>query len=63
MMEKVVRLREERSSLGIFTLVTWGVFPLKGRKRIGPAHFTRRDAAQWVTEQGWRYVGPQEAAR
>lgn len=56
---RVVRLREIRGAMGFFTLITWGVYELKGRKPLHTA-LTRKDAAAWVTAQGWRYLGRQE---
>lgn len=62
--QRIVRLREVRTSMPPFVMVTWGVFDLRAGSRAKPLHKTydRASAARWATEQGWRYVGPQEAA-
>lgn len=61
--QRIVRLREIRTSMPPFVMVTWGVFDLHAGSRAKPLFktFTRKDAAAIATREGWRYVGPQEA--
>ena len=61
-MSKIVRIRKIKSAMGFLTLITWGVYEGTSRKPLYKA-VTREDAARWVTEQGWRYLGPQERVR
>ena len=60
--QRIVRLRIHRDAMGILTMVTWDVVDLHATSRAKPLHhtLTRRDAAAWVTAQGWGYLGPQE---
>ena len=57
--KRVVRLREVRTQMPPFVMVTWGVFDLHGRTKLH-ASATRVGAAAWATEQGYVYVGRQE---
>ena len=60
--KRVVRLREIRTAMPPFVMVTWGVFDLHAGSRAKPLAktLTRKDAAAIATREGWRYIGPQE---
>jgi hypothetical protein len=61
--QRIVRLREYAAPIGLgLRLRLWGAFDLHGgRTRLSPPLTNRPAVARWVTDQGWRYVGPQEA--
>ena len=62
--KRIVRLREIHTSMPPFDMVTWGVFDLHAGSRAKPLFktFDRKHAAEIATREGWRYIGPQEAA-
>ena len=59
--QRIVRLREIRTPMPPFVMVTWGIFDLDGRKPLFKT-LTRKDAAAIATREGWRYIGSQELA-
>jgi len=60
--QRIVRLREVRTSMPPFVMVTWAVSDLHSPAKLyGCA--TREGVAKWATGQGYRYIGPQEVAR
>lgn len=59
--QRIVRLREVRTSMPPFVMVTWAVSDLHSTRKLHSSA-TREGAAQWATEQGYRYIGHQEAA-
>ncbi len=59
--QRIVRLREVRTSMPPFVMVTWAVSDLHSPKKLF-ACATREGVAKWATAQGFRYIGHQEAA-
>lgn len=59
--QRIVRLREVRTSMPPFVMVTWAVSDLHSPAKLF-THWTREGVARWATAQGYRYIGTQEAA-
>jgi len=57
---RIVRIRNDYPDVGPFRLHMFIVTDLHNRKRLGIRHLSREAAARWITDQGWRYIGPQE---
>jgi hypothetical protein len=60
--QRIVRILNDYPDIGPFRLHMFIVADLHNRRRIGFRHISRRAAALWATEQGYRYIGSQEAA-
>ena len=60
--QRIVRLREVRTPMPPFVMVTWGAFDLHSGSRAKPLlqSATRAGVAEAVTRRGWRYIGHQE---
>ena len=62
--QRIVRIRNDYPPIGMgFRIHMFVITDIHNRRRIGIRHLSREAAARWVTEQGWRYIGTQEAAR
>jgi hypothetical protein len=58
--QRIVKIGNEYPDIGPYRLQMWVVRDLHSRTRLSPRLVSRQAAAQWVTDQGWRYIGTQE---